>query len=152
MPGWLGVEENAGVLSANLLWGSGSVLPVEQVTQAGATLNIKRAVPQKPPGTSQTLTATCDGDSLDLISVVTSPGEKSTRPESLHGVRIAALPPRPDLNNVKFGAAIKLLTDSLDAIWRPVDPKARFGWELKDGVLSNRVTKLKNGRYASICG
>ena len=42
--GWLGIEQHENGLSASLLWGSGSVLPVDEVSVTGQTLNISRTI------------------------------------------------------------------------------------------------------------
>ena len=41
--GWLGVEEKDGQLTADILWGGGSVVPVEGVKVEGDKLSIDRA-------------------------------------------------------------------------------------------------------------
>lgn len=38
--GWLGVEENGGVLAGSLLWGGGSVMPVSRTKVEGDHSNI----------------------------------------------------------------------------------------------------------------
>ncbi len=48
-----------------------------------------------------------------------------------------------------LGAPIDLLKDGLDG-WVAMDPKAKFGWKFKDGVLSNQLGQLPNGAWS--CG
>ena len=42
----------------------------------------------------------------------------------------------PDPAKAERGEKVDLLAEGIDG-WEPVDPKARMGWSLKDGVLSN---------------
>ena len=47
-----------------------------------------------------------------------------------------------------LGAPIDLLKDGLDG-WTAMDPKAKFGWKFKDGVLSNQLGQLPSGAWSS---
>ena len=49
--------------------------------------------------------------------------------------------------DAKFGAPIDLLKDGLDG-WQTMDPKAKFGWSFKDGVLSNKLGLKADGSWA----
>ena len=49
--------------------------------------------------------------------------------------------------DAKFGAPIDLLKDGLDG-WKTMNPKAKFGWSFKDGVLSNYLGLKPDGSWA----
>lgn len=46
-----------------------------------------------------------------------------------------------------LGEPIDLLKDGLDG-WETMDPKAKFGWSFKDGVLSNYLGLTPEGKWA----
>ena len=49
--------------------------------------------------------------------------------------------------DAKFGKPIDLLKDGL-AGWEAMDPKAKFGWKFKDGILSNELGLKPDGKWA----
>ena len=51
------------------------------------------------------------------------------------------------ISDAKFGESIDLLKDGLDG-WETMDPKAKFGWSFKDGVLSNKLGLKPDGSWA----
>jgi hypothetical protein len=141
--GWLGVTESQGKLSASLLWGGGSVLPVTDVKIAGDTLVLTRqssSGARGAPGavtTTETLTAKIDGDNLKLTTVKSRPNQPEFDKADFTGKRTPPLPPAPDLATVKFGMPIKLFNgQNLDG-WKLTNPRAANGWSVKDGALSN---------------
>jgi hypothetical protein len=138
--GWLGVVEKDGKLSGSILWGGGSVLPVNDVKPDGDKLVVTRLheSPRDRRNTSiETITATLDGDNLKLTTVTRRPNGSLTQPANFTGKRIPPLPPRPDLSKVKFGPPIALFDGkNLDG-WKLTDPGARSGWSVEDGVLVN---------------
>ena len=50
-------------------------------------------------------------------------------------------------SDAKFGEPIDLLKDGLDG-WETMNPKAKFGWKFKDGVLSNQLGLRPDGKWA----
>jgi len=76
--GWLGVVEKDGKLSASILWGGGSVLPVEAVKMDGDTLVLTRLHQNRGQNAAgknavmsvatETITAKIDGDTLKLTA------------------------------------------------------------------------------------
>lgn len=147
--GWLGVEQKGEVLAASLLWGGGSVLPVEDVAIEGDVLKLRRTLPRKDSGSSHVISATRKGSELLLTSTMRGPEGRESARESFVGRLIPDLPARPDLATVKFAAPVSLLAGDFAATWTVVDPKAPNGWTLVDGVLSNRVQK-KGPRFANL--
>ncbi len=139
--GWLGVVEKDGKLSGSILWGGGSVVPVNEVKPDGDKLVVTwiHEAPRDPKNNStQTITATRDGDTLKLTTVTTRPNGSQGRLENFTGKRIPPLPPRPDLSKVKFGQPI-VLFDGRHLLegWKLTDENATSGWSVKDGVLVN---------------
>ena len=49
--------------------------------------------------------------------------------------------------DAKLGEPIDLLKDGLDG-WVTMNPKAKFGWKFKDGVLSNELGLTADGKHA----
>ena len=141
--GWLGVTESQSKLSASLLWGGGSVLPVNDVKLEGDTLVLKR---QSGGGqrnsnsaaiTTETISAKLDGNNLKLTIVKSSSAKPEFDKAEFSGKRTPPLPPAPDLSKVKFGQPVKLFNgQNLDG-WKLTSPRAASGWSVKDGVLSN---------------
>ena len=146
--GWLGVEEAKGRLEASLLWGGGSVVPLESAKVANGKLVLIRKQPAQRQGKNgkkvdvlsfETITATLEGDQLKLTSVkprAKSPGKDTAE---FTGRRQPVLPPTPDLSAVKYGAPIRLFNGKDLEGWRLTDPKAESGWSAKDGVLINNA-------------
>ncbi|MBI4663057.1 MAG: DUF1080 domain-containing protein [Verrucomicrobia bacterium] len=141
--GWLGVTETNGKLSANILWGGGSVLPVSDVKLAGGELVLtrqsggaRRGTTGAPP-TIETITAKLDGDNLKLTTVKSRANQPEFDRAEFTGKRTPALPPAPDLSKVQLGEPIKLFNgQNLDG-WRLINPRAANGWTVKENVLSN---------------
>lgn len=144
--GWLGVNENQGKLTASVLWGGGSVVPVNGVTLEGDKLVVTRIQQREQKDasgksvkitTTETITASIEGDNLNLTTVKTRPDGKETGQASFTGKRIPPLPAAPDLSKVKFGEPITLFNGkNLDG-WKLTNPRAVCGWSVKDGVLTN---------------
>lgn len=144
--GWLGITEKNGKLSGSILWGGGSVLPVDSVRVEGDRLILTRnheGQPKQAGGknvkavTSEIITATLSGDDLKLTTVVRHEDGKETGRAEFTGKRTPPPPPAPDLSKVKFGEPISLFNGKDLTGWRLTDPKAANGWSVKDGVLTN---------------
>jgi hypothetical protein len=140
--GWLGVVETNGRLSASILWGGGSVVPVDGVKVEGDKLIVTRIQQSQRGGktntSTETITVTVDGDTLQLTTVTKRSNGSETKPANFTGKRIPPLPARPDLAKVKFGKPIVLFDGkNLDA-WKLTSPGAKSGWSIEDGVLINK--------------
>lgn len=152
--GWIGVEEKDGALSASVLWGGGSVLPAAGAKLEGDQLLITRlsqvkrkdaAGKEVSEQVTETLTLSAAGDRLSGRTVkVRASHPKPFGQEEFTGQRIAPLPPRPDLAQVKFGAPVQLLNGRDLGGWRLVNAKDDNGWSVADGILMNRVEKGKH--------
>ncbi len=144
--GWLGVQEVNGRLQASLLWGGGSVVPLSSATLEGDRLVLTRKSSSQRKDengktvtvpTTETITATVDGDALKLTSVKPRPSGQGEGKADFTGRREPPMPPAPDLSQVKFGEPIQLFNGKDLTGWRLTDPHADNGWSVKDGLLVN---------------
>ncbi|MDD4869193.1 MAG: DUF1080 domain-containing protein [Kiritimatiellae bacterium] len=145
--GWLGVAEESGVLKGSVLWGGGSVLPVDSVKLEGDALIVIRSRDIKSKGAdgkeikvklTETITAKLEGDDLKLSTVsVRSDGKSGGNKADFTGKRIPPVPSVPDLSKVKFGEPVKLFNGTNLDGWNLLNPNAPSGWSVKDGVLNN---------------
>lgn len=145
--GWLEVSQEDGYLDGQILWGGGSVVPVESVYVAGDTLYVTRsnAVERKDAsGTvvrTQTFTETIagkasGGNDLKLVQEKVNTNGIGVVREEFGGKRIPDLPPAPDLSQVSFGQP-KVLFNGLDLSgWTLTDDRVS-GWSVQDGLLVN---------------
>lgn len=145
-PGWLGVTQEKGDLEASILWGGGSVKPVNSIKVQGDQLvitrvQVERTGANKGKKITETITATLSGDNLKLVTIKARPdGRKFGRAE-FTGKRIPPLPPKPDLSEAKYGIPITLFNGkNLDG-WKLTNPNNANGWIAEDGVLVNRPTE-----------
>ncbi|HNY27952.1 MAG TPA: DUF1080 domain-containing protein [Candidatus Sumerlaeota bacterium] len=144
--GWLGVEQKEGYLDAGILWGGGSIMPVDSVfvdKEGKLVVTRNRNVERKDKDGkvvrthvfTEAIFAELQGDDLKLTQMICSDG--GVEKNEFTGKRIPPVPAKPDLAKVKFGKAIQLLKkNSLDG-WKLTDPNATNGWSVKDGVLTN---------------
>lgn len=147
--GWLEITKtDQGYLDGRLLWGGGSVLPVDSVYVIGDTLHVIRldTVERKDGDGNvirthhypETITGRLDGeDGLELVhEKVRTDGIGAAR-EDFAGQRIPELPPAPDLSAVSFGKPV-VLFNGLDLEgWSLVNPGDKNGWRADDGLLIN---------------
>jgi len=157
--GWLGVEDVNGVLHGSILWGGGSVVPVDEIKLDGDTLVLKRFSVSKEKDASgkereekvtETITARVSGDKLDLVTEKAKADGKAFGKAEFGGKRIPPLPKRPNLAKVKYGKAINLLNGKDLTGWRLIDPKSDNGWTVQDGVLMNRVVKAPGKHFGNL--
>jgi hypothetical protein len=145
--GWLGVKDNNGKLEGSILWGGGSVVPVNAVNLEGDKLVLTRIYESKRKDASgkvitsretETITSTLSGEQLSLTTVRDKGDGKATGKASFTGKRIPPVPAAPDLAKVKFGDPVKLLNGQDLTGWKLTSPGQVNGWSVKDGVLINR--------------
>ena len=141
--GWLGVTENEGKLSASILWGGGSVVPVTEAAMSEDALVLTRRSSARRRNnvarvvTTETITAKREGDILKLVTVKSRPNQPEFGKAEFSGKRTPPLPHAPDRSKVRYGKPIKIFNgENLDG-WRLTNPRAANGWVVKDGVLSN---------------
>lgn len=158
--GWLGVIETNGYLDASILWGGGSVVPVDCVFVVNDSLLVTRVreVRRKDAAGkvvrthrfADLITLRVDGDDATLNLLAGRDNGRGLRREEFSGKRIPALPPAPDLAKVKFGEAIALLNGRDLTGWRLVEQSAANGWSVENGVLINRPDKKSGKHYGNL--
>ena len=74
-------------------------------------------------------------------------GEASGAWLPFEGWRNLDVPTGVKTSDAKLGKPIDLLKDGL-AGWETMNPKAKFGWSFKDGVLSNKLGLKPDGSWA----
>lgn len=148
--GWLGVEQKDGGLKGSILWGGGSVVPVQEVKVDGDTLTVirqskaKNAKTHTEDAVTETITAKLKGDDMDLTTVKAKADGKEYGRAEFTGHRIPPVPAAPDLSKVKFGEPIVLFNGKDLTGWELLNPKSDNGWSVADGILMNRVEKGKH--------
>ena len=148
-PGWLGVEEAGGGLKAAMLWGWGSVEPTASARLEDGKLVVTRnhIISRREAGKRvrrtlvETITASVDGDTIQLASVKQRENGQGEDTSTFSGKRIGPVPPAPDLAKLKFGEPISLFNGKDLTGWRLTDPNAVNGWGVKDGLLVNTVVQ-----------
>lgn len=161
--GWLEVKKENGWYDGSILWGGGSVLPVSSVTVDGDQLVVTRTrnVERKDAaGTvvrtqqlTEVLTARVDGDTLRVTRTAPKANGSGFDRADFTGRRSPALPPRPDLKAVKFGAPITLFNGTDLSGWNLIGTTALNGWKVVDGLLVNAPVKVEGqpaNRYGNL--
>ena len=145
--GWLGVSGEGADIKADMLWIGGSVFPLNNAKIENGQLVVTRQRDSgqksndgKPILVTDTITASIDGDTLQLVMVTPKPDGGVDRAE-FSGHRQPPLPPSPDLSHVKFGAPIQLFNGTNLDGWRLVESDAANGWRAADGLLVNDITQ-----------
>ena len=157
--GWLGVTQEKSYLDASLLWGGGSVLPVDSVymDDDGLTITRNNKVERKDAAGdvvrtqvfTETIVAKVSGDTLRLTQIQPRSDGKGVRRSEFTGKRIPPLPAKPDLAKVKYGKPIELFSGkNLDG-WKLTSPDQTSGWSVKDGILVNNPVQREGERHIS---
>jgi len=157
--GWLGVTQEDGYLDASILWGGGSVVPVDSVYVDKDTLNVTRIrkVERKDDKGevvrthtfSEMIIAKASGDTLQLTQIRPRSNGKGVDRSEFTGKRIPPLPPKPDLSRVKYGKPIVLFNGTNLDGWKLTNPRQTNGWSVENGVLINRPVRQKGKRRIS---
>lgn len=151
--GWLGVEKTEAGLKGSVLWGGGSVLPVESVKADAEKLTVTRLSMAKKKDAAgkeisekvtETITATLSGDDMKLTTVKAKADGKEFGKADFTGKRIPPVPAAPNLAQVNYGKPIEIFNGKDLSGWRLIKPDSDNGWSVKDGVLMNRVVKGKH--------
>lgn len=79
-----------------------------------------------------------EGDDLVLLKLTPRPSGEGLERQELTAKRLPAMPPKPDLAQVKFGASIPLFNGKDLTGWRLTTPGDVSGWSVQDGLLINR--------------
>ncbi|MBM82094.1 MAG: glycosyl hydrolase [Planctomycetaceae bacterium] len=154
--GWLKLSLKDGKASGEL-WTVGSPKQLTDVKLVGDRIHFKRKCRVgKPeyeggPPTGDRIacqhTATAKGNNIQLVMSKPVSDDKTEKLTS-HGKRIPPLPPKPDMDKVKFGEPIQLFNGrNLDG-WMLTNSKQANGWKAVDGVLVNTTPKLDFSPYS----
>ncbi|MCF7956417.1 MAG: DUF1080 domain-containing protein [Phycisphaerae bacterium] len=156
--GWLGIEDKGSYFDGAILWGGGSVVPVDSVYFDGDTLNLTRVrkVERKDKAGkvvrtqnfTETIAATVSGDTMQLTRIAPNRNGKGVSRDTFTGKRIGPLPVKPDLSKAKRGEAIKLFNGkNLDG-WKLTENSKNInnGWSAKNGILVNNPVQPE-GRH-----
>jgi hypothetical protein len=145
--GWLGVTHEHGYYDGGLLWGGGSVMPVDAVFFTDDALYVTRVTEVKRKDASgqvvrtqrftEAIVGRLEGDELQLTRLIPHQNGEGITREEFTGKRTPPMPPAPDLSQVKFGEPISLFNGQDLTGWRLTDTGAVSGWSVKDGVLTN---------------
>jgi len=152
--GWLGVEQVNGQLKASILWGGGSVVPVDEVYVDGDDLLLVRIHKNrrrdgKVDETKEKIIAKVSGDELTLTQIMPRRDGNGENRSDFTGKRIPALPPKPDLSKVKYGKPIKLFNGENLNGWKLTSPGQTNGWSVEDGVLVNNPKQTEGEPHIS---
>ena len=142
-----------GKATALLLWRWGSPEPAEVTQIDAASFTLQRPF-SKPKGKENDkaawralrVTGKVKGDALAATCcTVDGNGKVVDKVEKVEGKRNPPIGPAPDFAKATYGAPINLLAGSI-ADFEIMGKDKINGWTLKDGVLSNRITRDKNGK------
>ena len=158
--GWLEIRKENGWYDGSILWGGGSVVPVASVflTDRGLQVTRTREVRRKDASGkvvrthtfTELLTGRVEGDSIQLVQLNPREDGNGVDQNEFSGKRIAALPPKPDLSEVKFGEPISLFNGQNLTGWRLLEAGAANGWKVADGTLVNRPDKSTGKHFGNI--
>ena len=157
--GWLGVEQKDGYWDASILWGGGSVVPVDSVFIVDGALYVVRLhkVERKNAAGDvvrtqtfpEVIVAQVEGEALGLTQMQPRRNGMGIDEREFTGRRIPSLPPKPDLSQAKYGKPIALFDGTdLDA-WKLTNPRQENGWTIEKGVLVNKIAPRGRGRRVS---
>ena len=137
---------------AKLLWRWASPTVEKNVTVDGANFSIQRGF-SKPKGKDKDksawralrVTGVVKGNVANCEAVtVDGNGKPVDKSLAFKAKRNPPIGPAPDLKKLKYGTPVNILAGSIDD-FELMGGKDN-GWTLKDGVLSNRISRGKNGR------
>ena len=154
--GWLGVEQKEGYLDSSILWGGGSVVPTASTMLDGETLLVTRMhkVERKNAAGdvvrtqyfTELISATVSGDTLQLTQHRPRVDGTGVTRREFTGKRIAPLPSKPDLSQVKYGTPVTLFNGTNLDGWRLTNPRQANGWSVANGILVNKPAPHQGGR------
>ena len=155
--GWLGVTQEDRYLDSSILWGGGSVLPVDSVFMGDDALYVVRLqkVERKDAAGKvvrtqtfpEVIVAKVSGDDLQLTQMQPRRNGEGIDQREFTGKRIPPLPAKPDLSKAKYGKPITLFNGkNLDG-WKLTDPGATNGWSIEDGILVNKPVQKEGQRH-----
>lgn len=148
--GWLSIQKTDGQLQGQL-WTVGQSKNIADMSLSNGKLtfvrNCKIGKPEFPGGPPTGANVPCqheatiDGNSICVVMHYVQ-ADNQTASITHTGKRMPPLPPKPDLNQVKFGGAMLLFNGKDLAGWRISNPEQKNGWKVVDGELINATPKL----------
>ncbi len=158
--GWLGITQEDGYLDGSILWGGGSVVPLESVYVDGDTLYATRVrdVQRKNKAGkvvrvhkfTETITAKLKGkDKLELVQSRPRTNGQGLRASEFTGSLIPPLPEAPKLRKAKYGDAIELFNGTSLEGWRLTNPRQTSGWRAENGILVNEPKQTEGKAHIS---
>jgi hypothetical protein len=157
--GWLGVEQEDGGLKASILWGGGSVVPVDRTKMDGDALMLERdhKIERRDAAGkvirtdefTEKIIAKVSGDDLSLTQIMPRRDGQGERRSEFTGRWIPPLSPKPDLSKAKYGKPIELFNGTNLDGWKLTNPGQVNGWSVEDGVLVNRPLQKAGGQHIS---
>jgi hypothetical protein len=146
--GWLDVRLEGNYLDGDILWYGGSVTPVSSIVINNDTLLITRnrdIIRKKDsdnnPVRTHIMTSwiECVQINGELVGKAIIPDREGKKLDvtKFTGKKIPALPPAPDLSQIKYGESVTLFSGkNLDG-WTLVDSKSQNGFKVENGHLVN---------------
>jgi hypothetical protein len=159
--GWLEVRQEEGYLDADILWASGSVLPVSNIFLAKdqvlivtrASDVVRKRDEKNNPVKTQMITdwmeITKKGDKISGILLSPRPNGLSVDTTSFTGTKLPPVPQAPDLTKLKFGTPITLFNGKDLTGWKLIDEKKKNGFKAIDGVLDNNPVQVEGTEHVS---
>jgi hypothetical protein len=157
--GWLGVEQKDGYLDGSILWGGGSVVPVDSIYMDVEDLyvtGVRKIEREDADGKvvrthtfTETIVAKVSGDTLSLTQIQPRLDGKGVDRKEFTGRRIPPLPPKPDLSKAEYGKPIELFNGTNLDGWKLTNPGQTNGWSVEDGILINRPEQKEGQRHIS---
>jgi len=156
--GWLGVTETDGQLQANLLWGGGSVFPLNsaKVEDGKLVVTRKHEVERKNAQGAktkvtiiETMVGEASGDRIHFTSVRPRDNGEGEQTAEFNGRRSPPMPPAPNLARVKFGQPIQLFNGRDLTGWKLTSDGAANGWSVKDRLLVNNPVQEQGKPHKS---
>ncbi|WP_282135267.1 3-keto-disaccharide hydrolase [Seonamhaeicola maritimus] len=154
--GWLSIKSEDGILRGEL-WTVGAPKKLTELVYENSTIRFyhRRAVGDKeyvggPPNGPKIPClhiASLEGDNINIVMDRPTSNESV---EKIHftGNRIAPLPSKPDMSNIKYGKPIYLFNGkNLDG-WKLTNPGQINAWKAINGELVNNTPKKTFDPYA----
>jgi len=152
--GWLEVRDEGDYLDADILWYGGSVVPVNHIYKHEGKLFLNQLAwrsAQRENGRKHRpvyqMVLEGSGDELIGKMVQPDPNGHGAKTTVFLATRIPDLPAAPNLANLKYGKAIKLLDENSTDGWRLVDPNSKSAWSVEKGVLMNKPVQHKGEKH-----
>lgn len=152
--GWLGLEQKENAVEGSILWGGGSIKPLDSVSIDGDQIRMTRILRTRTKGAdgkeewkevTETLEGTLSGDSMKLVQVTPQVDGGAVKRADFSAKRLSPLPPKPDLSSLQYGEPVHLFNGKDLAGWKLRHPSHKNGWSAKNGVLANEAEKGAHG-------